>query len=144
MELVNSMRNENSGVPAKLRTYAGPCTSNLAVVVYNEGGATIDLDSDTLRLSNKRDGYFVGGATPEITFSQADSDCRDYQRALGEIYMRMNGTGFMGVWAHDGLVYAEGSQWFETKSEALSVARERGQLAIHDVAGERDIFLTLP
>ena len=139
MELVQSMRNENSGVPSKLRTYGGMATSGLPAKVARDGGATIDLASPTLRDAAKTTGYFVGGATTCITFD-AGSDVRQYQYALGYVYARMNGTGYFGVWESEGLVYAEGSDWFASVDEALSAARIRGQIAIWDVSRSAEIL----
>lgn len=46
---------------------------------------------------------------------------------------------YLGAWKDDGRVYAEISQVFRSRAEALRVAADRGERAIYDLRNRRDI-----
>lgn len=144
MELVASMKNENSGVPAKLRTYVGPAQSRIGALCdpVNGGGVTVDLSSDTLAYNTKRTGYYVGGRMAEPHAIALRSRASAYGRALSAIYMAEDGEGFAGFWFDGfGAVIAEPVDWIEDRTEALSLAERRGEDAIYGIADSETIYL---
>lgn len=140
---VATMARENSGTSPKLRTYAGIRGVTIMRELRENGGATIDLSSDDLSLAKHTTGFYVGGAQglKALTAPLAAVDTRHVQYALKAISEALGGSGYFGVW-HDGhTFYADGSQWFESFEAARQVARERGEIAIYDIANQRDLFI---
>lgn len=140
--LVETMRNENSGVSPKLRTYGGIRGVTLARETYANGGATLDLASPTMAPATHTHGYYVAGLHTPHTFPLAGSDTRDYQYALGMAYAATQGLGLMGTWVDNGTVYAEASEWFADYEAATLEAKKRGELAVWDVANSASIYIS--
>lgn len=139
---VPTMARENSGVSARLRTYASQRGYTLQRAVNGSStGTTLDLDHHAMGPADKLDGYWVGGATPAHVIP-LPSDVRPYVRAFSAIYTAQNGHGFVGVWkespdAPNAIV--EGVQWVETLDAAETLARARGEIAIYDIANQKDL-----
>lgn len=138
---VETMRNENSGITPKLRTYGGIRGVTLARETYANGGVTLDLSSPTMDIARHTDGYYVAGIHKPLMFDLKDADTRNYQRALGAAYAATQGLGLMGTWVDSGVVYAEASEWYADYETAILVAKEREELAIWDVAAKQEIRL---
>jgi hypothetical protein len=138
---VETMRNENSGVTPKLRTYGQIRGVTLSRETHANGGVTLDLSSPTMAIATHTHGYYVSGLHKPHMFNLADSDTRDYQFALGMAYAATDGLGLMGTWVESGVVYAEASEWFEDYEMAILVAKEREQLAVWDVANKVSIYI---
>lgn len=138
---VETMQNENSGISPKLRTYGAIRGVTLARETHANGGVTLDLSSPTMAIADHTYGYYVAGLHKPVTFALKGSDTRNYQRALGVAYAATQGLGLMGTWEHAGMVYAEASEWHADYETAMLIAKERGQLAIWDVAAKQDITL---
>lgn len=130
---VETMRNENSGIDAKLRTYGGIRGVTLARETRANGGVTLDLSSPTMDIARHTYGYYVAGLQKAHTFDLKDADTRNYQYALGAAYAATQGLGLMGTWVDQGVVYAEASEWYADYETAMLVAKERGELAIWDI-----------
>lgn len=138
---VETMRRENSGIDAKLRTYGQIRGVTLCRETYANGGVTLDLASPTMSVATHTHGYYVAGLQTPHTFPLADADTRDYQFALGAAYAATQGLGLMGTWVEDGTVYAEASEWFEDYETATLEAKKRGELAIWDIANRASIYI---
>lgn len=139
---VETMRNENSGIDAKLRTYGGIRGVTLARETRANGGVTLDLASPTMDIATHTHGYYVAGLHKAITFALADADTRNYQYALGAAYAATDGLGLMGTWVDNGTVYAEASEWFADYETATLTAKLRGELAIWDIASSASIYIS--
>jgi hypothetical protein len=139
---VETMRNENSGIDAKLRTYGGIRGVTLARETRANGGVTLDLASPTMAVATHTHGYYVAGLQKAHTFALADSDTRDYQYALGAAYAATDGLGLMGTWVDNGTVYAEASEWYADYESAILTAKLRGELAIWSVASMKSIYIS--
>ena len=138
---VETMRNENSGIDAKLRTYGQIRGVTLSRETRANGGVTLDLSSPTMAPATHSHGYYVAGLHKPHMFDLHTSDTRDYQFALGMAYAATDGLGLMGTWVESGVVYAEASEWFSDLSEAIVAATDRKELAIWDVANKVSIYV---
>lgn len=138
---VQTMRNENSGITPKLRTYGAIRGVTLNRETHANGGVTLDLSSPTMDVDKHTTGYYVAGLHKAVTFPLKGSDTRNYQYALGVAYAATNGSGLMGTWVEDGIVHAEASEWFACLGRALKAGREREQISIWDVQAGREIRL---
>lgn len=137
---VDTMRNENSGVSPKLRTYAAIRAITLHKFTYTGTGGTLDLSSDTIAPADKTTGYWVAGTT-QAHIIPLPSDVRPFQRALASVYTALQGTGYCGVWVSGGNAYVEGSQWVLDRHVATVIGRSRGQVAIFDIAANKNIYI---
>lgn len=137
---VETMRKENSGIDAKLRTYGQIRGVTLSRETRNNGGVTLDLSHHSMDIAAHTSGYYVAGLHKPHTFALADADTRDYQFALGMAYAATDGHGLMGTWVDNGTVYAEASEWIEDYETAILEAKLRGELAIWDVANKTSIY----
>jgi len=138
---VETMRNENSGIDAKLRTYGAIRGVTLNRETHANGGVTLDLASPTMDVARHTYGYYVSGLQKAHTFDLKGSDTRNYQRALGAAYAATQGLGLMGTWVDNGVVYAEASEWIEDYETAILTAKLRGESAIWDIAAKKCITL---
>jgi hypothetical protein len=141
METVETMARENSGTSPKLRTYAGIRGVTLMRELRENGGATIDLSSPTLALADKTSGYYVGGATECLTAPVSAIDTRHMQYALKRVHADADGFGYFGVWSDGHTFYAEGSDWYSSESFAKLIAKQRGEIAIYDIANKTEVFI---
>lgn len=139
---VETMRNENSGIDPKLRTYGGIRGVTLVRETHANGGVTLDLSTPTMAIASHTHGYYVAGLHTPLTFALKDSDTRDYQRALGAAYAATQGLGLMGTWVDNGIVYAEASEWYADYETATLTAKLRGELAIWDIASSASIYIS--
>jgi hypothetical protein len=137
---VETMRNENSGVTPKLRTYGQIRGVTLSRETRANGGVTLDLSSPTMAIATHTSGYYVAGLHKPHMFDLVGSDTRDYQFALGMAYAATDGLGLMGTWVESGVVYAEASEWHADLASAIQAAQDRRERAIWDVANKVCIF----
>lgn len=138
---VETMRNENSGVTPKLRTYGQIRGVTLARETRANGGVTLDLSTPTMAVATHSHGYYVAGLHTPRMFPLIGSDTRDYQYALGMAYAATDGLGLMGTWVDSGVVYAEASEWIEDYETAILIAKEREELAVWDVANKVSLYI---
>lgn len=140
---VATMARENSGTPAKLRTFGRLRGYTLQRLTRENGGATLDLSSEMLTPATHTSGYYVGGYG-KVTSFPLISDVRPYITAIREAYVASGGSGMVGTWLHAGMVYAERSEHHESRFTAMHVARKLGQLEIFDIAAGVSIPVTPP
>lgn len=138
---VETMRNENSGITPKLRTYGAIRGVTLARETSANGGVTLDLSTPTMAIANHSHGYYVAGLQKAHTFALKGSDTRNYQYALGAAYAATQGLGLMGTWVEDGVVYAEASEWYADYETAILTAKLRGERAIWDISAAESIYI---
>lgn len=101
------------------------------------GGGTFDLVEGGP--ASQTTGYYVGGAdnVEAITFP-VDSPA-DWHAAVDKV--RGAGSAYVGVWEDGGLYYVDATERIEDERMALTVARQRGEIAIWDIAGETSIYI---
>ena len=152
-----SLVRENSSVPAQLRTYGDVATRAMHRDTLLNGGTTVDLNS--FKVPAKTDGYFVGGAPnfkgdklEAIIITESEFTLSSLRRAFGFLYAEHLTAeqitdsvpvenGFIGTWAHDGLVFVDASNWTADYSEAVRWALERGEHSIYDVQANGSLEL---
>lgn len=78
-------------------------------------------------------GYYVGGMRPSLVNPSKIEDVAWFIDGT-------EGIEFVGVWTDtDGTVYVDASEWTPSQGEALARARERGEIAVWDIARCREI-----
>jgi len=102
-------------------------------------GATVDRDG----IFDPRDhGYYVGGLFPSLVFDSVDTVDR------GEVawWIGTHVAKFYGVWADEetGKVYIDAVDWTYDLVAALTVGRNRGEIAVWDIAQGAEIRITNP
>lgn len=96
---------------------------------------TDGTDGTVTRYGVKADqtrGYWVGGIRPSLVFAP------DSRRNFGDVLWFVQSTPlaeYFGVWTdEDGTVYVDASDWTPSRGNALAMGRERGELAVWDIA----------
>lgn len=93
-------------------------------------------------------GYMVGGARdladqpfPEIQRPVDQFSVDDVRHHAREIRDKFAGNEnvHQGAWVEGDHVVLDASEQIRTKRKALATAKQRGERAIHDVKGQRDI-----
>lgn len=102
------------------------------------------LDGGTVRLSAPgnplpESGYFVGDGRRGLV-CPVGMVCRSV--VLGALAHLHPDARYIGWWTDGDRFYIEPSDWVASEVEALSLARERGELAFFDIAGRADVRLT--
>ena len=95
---------------------------------YN-GGYTIPL-ADVLGR------YVVGGLK---TVTAKIGDALNQAEAIAERLGESGAAQTLGSWAHDGTVYYDLGDTWDSEADAMRVARERGELAIWDSWANREV-----
>jgi hypothetical protein len=113
-----------------------------AQIVENPEGGTASLRGAELPTS----GYFVGGIVfplvlpGELGFAPA---AEWYVEVFATYLTEHINADFLGWWtdSETGKVWVDGTTWHATGLEAGRVGRERGEIAIFDVAAQAEIRL---
>lgn len=102
------------------------------------GGTTVSLEDATVAIHVR--GYYVGGAVPSEVFPNT-GDMSDYANAVTNITRQVQGLGYIGSWldTETNTVYVDAVDWIEDRTIAIAVARDRGELAIWDIANGEEI-----
>lgn len=154
-----ALRNENSSIPARLRTYGDMATRKMFRLTQAEGGTTVSLE--TFDVPAKVDGFFVGkakGIRGQVIASRvipaAEFSLKTLRNAFGEIYGEHHTyatleagavvrDAYIGTWKdEDGSVHVDAVNWTADRSQAVLWGLERDELAIWDVAANAEIRLT--
>jgi len=100
----------------------------------NTGGTV--RASDGL-LDPKGEGYYVGGLVPSLVFDSI----QDVDRGELAWWIGMHPFNYYGVWtdSEDGKVYFDAVSHFRTLQASLFVGRQRGEIAIWDIANGKEI-----
>lgn len=155
--MARQMFRENSSVPSALRMHGERVTRQMFRDTVANGGTTVDLA--TFKVPAKTDGYFVGSAPSyagtaiqTVIIPDSDFSLATLRRAFGFLYAEHltveqieNGSaienGFIGTWAHEGLVHVDAVNWTDDISKAVEWARERGEHSIYDVQANGSLEL---
>lgn len=99
----------------------------------NNGGTFRNGDniSDTLTT-----GYVVGGIVPSQIVSADNQD--ELSRVLSQFVATYD---VVGTWLHDGMVHVDAVEVYDSREDAISVGRTRGEIAIWNVADSTEITL---
>ena len=81
-------------------------------------------------------GFFVGGLAPTKIVNPVQDEVI---LALCELILA--GNDIVGTWLHEGQVHCDATEWIEDKDEALTIGKERGEIAIWDVGNDTEIVL---
>lgn len=105
-----------------------------------DGGVTVSLVSGDVAAHTS--GFYVGGRVKE-TLVKDPSDIGDYLTAVSTITRRAGGVGYIGAWKNDetGVVHVDASDHVEDFGTAVRIAKERGELAIWEIAGGTEFRL---
>ena len=103
--------------------------------LLNESGATINMHGHEA----PGRGYYVGGLIESLVFAPGEitfPGVREFLSALDRV-----GLLYVGFWvdSETGKIYFDGVDWFTSEDNALKAARDRDEIAIWDVANEREI-----
>lgn len=116
---------------------------NLKEITERNGGLTMELT--TGKLDPHATGYYVGGLVPSVTIHR-NSNAAGY--SLTAYGMRNTaplniGRAYLGTWidTDTDTVYFDLSEHFTDRTEAMRVARIRGEIAIWDIANGAEIRL---
>lgn len=97
-----------------------------------DGGCTVSLVSGDM--ATHTSGFYVGGVVPAIELP-VGATLAQYVGASNRIANAMHGRGYVGTWTDGDTVYVDGSEWYADAETALRVGRERGELAVWEIAG---------
>lgn len=116
---------------------------NLKEITEANGGLTMEMFSG--KLDPHATGYYVGGLVPSVTLHR-DSNAADYLLAaigLQNVVPMDAESVYLGTWidTDTDTVYFDVSEHFTDRTEAMRVARLRGELAIWDIANGKEIRL---
>lgn len=110
-------------------------------IIENPKGGTVSLEGHELPVT----GYFVGGIVSSLIIDE-DALAADAQDNIGTFVDYLTDTvaaDYVGWWTDEdtGALYVDGTTWHETEFEAGKVGRERHEIAIYDIARERELRL---
>lgn len=105
-------------------------------ILANRDGGTIALNGSELPTT----GYFVGGITSALVYGPQDGpeDVIEFVRYLDNL-----GAEYVGWWTDQetGALWIDGSDHFAQQWFAEGIARDRGEIAIYDIANQAEIRL---
>lgn len=107
--MLETMRNENSGVSPKLREFGPIRVLDLMEVKRDLQTVVLSLESDTM--APERDTRGFHGVTPETWIPVAEADLRAFKRALGftwgELHkLGLSETGYIRArFGHESIVF---------------------------------------
>ena len=112
-------------------------------VLATPAGGTIAFDGSALPTT----GYFVGGIVSPLIITEQDNPAErhhmldafvSYLRGLTDVTVP-----FLGWWTDDetGHLWVDGTTWHGSEFEAGRIGRGRREIAIFDIAGERELRL---
>lgn len=110
------------------------------------GGATVPLNGGTV----PADGYMVGGVAPPLLLDSRTVTGGRLRAAVDERLTDQWSVAsdipsmYLGSWtdADTGRLYVEISEHIATLADAEEIGRQRGELAVWDLGGSREIRLT--
>lgn len=107
--------------------------------IIMEGGGTFNEDLTPVM---REDGYWVSVADHGTVVPVDEFDDVALARYAGHVNLRSD--EYIGAWVDEGLVHLDVTRWFEDLNEALEFGAKNGQLAIWDIAGNREIRVLAP
>ena len=111
--------------------------STLYALANRHEDGTVDAEGGPLHT----DGFYVGGAVKSLVFDSVSSI------DIGELgwFVGLNSARHYGVWAdqRDGQIYFDVVDHVGTLADALRLGRERGEIAVWDIAEGEEVLCTL-
>lgn len=103
-----------------------------------DGGATISLVDG--EVATHTTGFYVGGVVDTVVLP-LEPTLDEYADAVNTIRHRMGGRGYVGSWRNhfDCSTAIDASEWYADADTALAVARQRGELAVWEIAGGTEL-----
>lgn len=90
-------------------------------------------------------GYFVGGlVSPLILDETSDAaEARDEIEGFVAYLAESTDAEYVGWWADEetGKVWVDGTDWYSTEVRAAGIGRQRHEIAVYDIANERELRL---
>lgn len=109
-------------------------------VLSNPTGGTVSLTDDELPTT----GYFVGGVVSPLILEPTESPA-DQREALEAFvpYLQSMGVAYLGWWTDEetGKLWVDGTSHHSTEFVAGRIGRRRREIAIFDIARERELRL---
>jgi len=116
-------------------------TYNVASTLYALASRRKDGTVDAEGGPVPTDGFYVGGVVKSLVFDSVSSI------DVGELgwFVGLNSARHYGVWAdqRDGQIYFDVVDHVETLADALYLGRERGEIAIWDIAASEEVLCAL-
>lgn len=115
-----------------------------AQIITSPEGGTASLNERITALPDT--GYYVGGLVSPLVIDDVDSITQDDRWNL-EVFVayliETVGADYIGWWtdSETGKLWIDGTTWHLGEFIAARVGRERGELAIYDIRGERELRL---
>lgn len=99
-----------------------------------DGGCTVSLVSGDV--ATHTTGFYVGGVVKTVRLP-LEPTLEEYADAVESVRAAMGGKGYIGTWRnyYDTTTDVDGVEWYADADEALRVGRERGELAVWEIAG---------
>lgn len=105
----------------------------LEVLTRPEGG-TIALDGAALPAT----GFFVGGIVSPLIYDEDDDpqDIEEFVKHIDDL-----NADYLGWWtdSEDDRLWIDATDWYESLTAALVVAKYRNEIAIYDIANQQEI-----
>lgn len=97
-------------------------------------GCTMSLVSGDV--ATHTSGFYVGGVVDTVKLP-LEPTLEDYADAVERIRGAMGGRGYIGTWRNvfNCSTDVDGVDWVEDADTALELGRERGELAVWEIAG---------
>lgn len=117
-------------------------TNIASQIIEKPEGGTVALGWDEVPAT----GYLVGGLVSALIIEPSDSH-RERREMLDEFIDYVNGptvgAPFLGWWTDEetGKIWVDATTWHATEFEAGRIGRKRREIAIFDIARERELRL---
>lgn len=111
--------------------------NNLYNTLLNNKGLTLNKDLTIFNGS----GYAVALPNKETKIQESDLDLSKFTSLLQAYRSDISGNQKIGLWIDQGLLYIDISEVLDNKDQALSLAKNRSQLAIFDFNELKSIYL---
>ncbi len=109
---------------------------DIADVLYalKDQGATVHRDGEA---NPHGSGYYVGGLFPSLVFDSI----HDVDRGEMAWWIGTHPAQYYGIWEDDetGKVYIDAVQWAVSRYAAVSVGRDRGEIAVWDIKNGQEV-----
>lgn len=110
-------------------------------VTSGKNGETFDLNGDVMK---ERRGYWVGGGTPPITM-KANSSYNEIKEKITQwlTYIGDAEISYVGFWIDEenNRLFVDSCTLIYENNAAMELGRERGEIAIYDVARKESLYV---
>lgn len=118
-------------------------------IMSNPEGGTVALEREGVSGAHRNlppYGYFVGGIASPLILTDTDS-AEEWTHSIDAFVSYLRGSTmnvrYLGWWTDEetGHLWVDGTSWHATEFEAGRVGRERREIAIYDIARQRELRL---